>query len=70
MVACCAPALSAAAPGGVVGLRRWTVLLERDSDVAAVRERALVAGVDAPATGDGVLLHDPWGHPVLFAPAL
>ncbi|MBA2567650.1 MAG: VOC family protein [Thermoleophilaceae bacterium] len=34
-------------------------------DVAAVRERALAAGVEAA----GALLRDPWGHPVLFAAA-
>jgi len=59
---------AAPAPDGVVGLRRWTVFLERDSELED-RARALAAGLEAPDMDGGVLLRDPWGHPVRFATA-
>ncbi|CAN5728376.1 catechol 2,3-dioxygenase [soil metagenome] len=60
---------AAPAPDGVVGLRRWTVFLERDSELEDVRERAVAAGGEPVDVDGGVLLRDPWGHPVLFATA-
>jgi catechol 2,3-dioxygenase len=54
------------APEGVVGLRRWTVVLDGDA-VEALRERATGAGLEVAQVDGGILLHDPWEHPVLFS---
>jgi catechol 2,3-dioxygenase len=57
------------APVGVVGLRRWTVVLDGDAALAALRERAAAAGVAVEERDEGLLLRDPWGHVALFVAA-
>ena len=54
------------APPGSVGLRRWTVVLGGEEDLAALRRRLEEGGVEATAREDGVAAVDPWGNPVLF----
>src|SRR5215211_4755676 len=53
------------APPEAVGLRRWTVVLDRES-LAALRERVAAAGVEHQDLDGGLLLHDPWNNAVLF----
>jgi catechol 2,3-dioxygenase len=57
------------APADRVGLRHWTVVLDDQEEVAAVRERVRAAGI-APEERDdgGFLVRDPWGIAVLFVP--
>jgi catechol 2,3-dioxygenase len=54
------------APPDAVGLRHWTVLLEDQSEVDEIRERALAAGIDHEQRDGGLLLRDPWDNAVLF----
>jgi len=59
-------------PSGVVGLRRWTVVLPTAADVAAVRARLTVAGLsahDVPGAPGGVGVDDPWGMRLAVVPA-
>lgn len=57
------------APEGRVGLRHWTVALEDPEEVAAVRERVRVAGIEVEEREDGgFLVRDPWNIAVLFVP--
>jgi catechol 2,3-dioxygenase len=53
-------------PGGRVGLRHWTVVLEDAEDVAAVGERVRAAGIAGEEREGGLLVRDPWGIPVHF----
>ncbi|CAA9481673.1 MAG: Glyoxalase family protein [uncultured Rubrobacteraceae bacterium] len=53
-------------PEGTVGLRHWTVVLERSVDVDAVGARAGAAGIATEDHGGGLLVRDPWGIAVLF----
>ncbi|MDP9438367.1 MAG: glyoxalase, partial [Actinomycetota bacterium] len=53
-------------PEGRVGLRHWTVVLQRPEDVAAVGGRVGAAGVAAEEREGGLLVRDPWGIAVLF----
>lgn len=56
------------APADAVGLRRWTVRVDRDA-LAALRGRAERAGESLDELPDGgVLLRDPWGIAVAFEP--
>jgi len=57
------------APADAVGLRHWTLVLESDAEMAALRERARAGGVDVTEREDGVLLRDPSGIAVLAAVA-
>lgn len=57
------------APAHTVGLRRWTVELERDADVAAVRARVEDAGIATDAVDRGFLVRDPWQTAVAFVAA-
>ena len=43
------------------GLRRWTVQLPTDADVAELRERLVVAGEQAALVEGGFEVRDPWG---------
>jgi catechol 2,3-dioxygenase len=52
------------APPGVVGLRRWTIVLEDRTQVDEVRERLRTAGLDFEDDDDGLLARDPWNHAV------
>ena len=55
------------APEGRVGLQHWTVVLEEPEEVAAVRERVRVAGVEVEEGEDhGFLVRDPWGIATVF----
>ena len=53
-------------PEGRVGLRHWTVVLERPEDVAAVGGRVGAAGIASESRDGGLLVRDPWGIAVLF----
>lgn len=57
------------APEGVVGLRRYTVLLRDDVELGAVRERAIAAGLEPAESAEGMLLRDPAGNALLLRPA-
>ena len=48
------------APAHTVGLRRWTVQLPTDADVAQVRARVEAAGLTAEPTDGGFVVRDRW----------
>jgi catechol 2,3-dioxygenase len=53
--------------GEGVRLRHWTVVLEEQEEVEAVRERARAAGIATEGReGGGFLVRDPWRIAVLF----
>ena len=55
-------------PAGRVGLRHWTVMLEDQEEVEAVRKRVRTAGIATEEReGGGLLVRDPWGIAALFA---
>jgi catechol 2,3-dioxygenase len=54
------------APGGVVGLRHFTVVLRDDAELEALRRRAEPAGVAFEESADGPLLRDPSGNALLL----
>jgi catechol 2,3-dioxygenase len=56
-------------PDDAVGLRRWTVILEDDQQLADVRARIEAAGIEHTEREDGVLVRDPWNNAVLFTTA-
>jgi catechol 2,3-dioxygenase len=60
---------AAPAPETTVGLRHWTILLEGDAELHAVRERLRRAGVDAEEREEGVLVRDPANIPLMLAVA-
>jgi catechol 2,3-dioxygenase len=51
-------------PDGVVGLRHWTIFLDRAEDVAAVRERVEATGAEVEDRPGGFLARDPWRNAV------
>jgi catechol 2,3-dioxygenase len=51
-------------PDGVVGLRHWTIFLDDDRDVAAVRERVKATGAELEDHPGGFLARDPWRNAV------
>lgn len=53
------------APEGVVGLRRWTVVLPETADVDELRSRVRTAALDYEDSGEGLLLSDPWDNRML-----
>ena len=53
------------APEGVVGLRRWTVVLPHAADVQELRSRVQGAALEHEDSGDGLLLSDPWHNRML-----
>jgi catechol 2,3-dioxygenase len=55
----------APAPADAVGLRRWTVVLPDDGEVARVRGRVEDAGLAPEDRDGGFVVHDPWGIPLL-----
>jgi catechol 2,3-dioxygenase len=56
------------APAGRVGLRHWTVVLEDQEEVEAVRKRVRTAGIATEEReGGDLLVRDPWGIAALFA---
>jgi catechol 2,3-dioxygenase len=52
-------------PPGTVGLRHWTVVLDSQEEVAAVRARLEAAGAPVEERPDGFLARDPWNNAVL-----
>jgi len=54
------------APADAVGLRRWTVVLDGDEELGALRQRLEDGGVEVAGDEGGVAAVDPWGNPVLF----
>jgi catechol 2,3-dioxygenase len=52
-------------PEDAVGLKQWTIEID---DVAAMRERLAVAGIDYEERPDGLLVRDPWGIALLVTP--
>jgi catechol 2,3-dioxygenase len=57
------------APAGTAGLRRWTVQLPTEADVAGVRARAEAAGIAHAPVDGGFLVRDPWQTAVAFVAA-
>lgn len=57
-------------PPRVVGLRRWTIELQSDSDVAAVRARLEVAGAPIEAVEGGFVTSDPFQIPLRVVKAV
>ena len=56
-------------PDGVVGLRHWTIVLEDEGQVAAVRDRVGAAGAEVEERPGGFLTRDPWRNAVLITTA-
>jgi catechol 2,3-dioxygenase len=56
-------------PGGVVGLRRFAILLRDEAELAALRRRVAAASVTVEETPDGLLLHDPAGNALVVRAA-
>jgi catechol 2,3-dioxygenase len=58
-------------PDGIVGLRHWTVVLERPDEVGEVRARVRAAGLPAEDVTGGFAVVDPFGMTlrVVVAPA-
>jgi catechol 2,3-dioxygenase len=54
---------------GVVGLRRFTLLVPGRADVDAIRRRLDDADLDYQAESDGLLVHDPSGNALLLVTA-
>lgn len=52
-----------------IGLRRWTVILENEEQVADVRARVAAAGIEPEERDGGLLVRDPWNIAVLFTAA-
>ncbi len=48
-------------PSGIVGLRHWTIVLERDDEVAEVRARLSAAGATTADVAGGFTVTDPFG---------
>jgi catechol 2,3-dioxygenase len=56
-------------PDGTAGLRQWIIVLERDEEVEAVRERVRAAGLPAEERDGGFRARDPWGTAVVVTTA-
>jgi catechol 2,3-dioxygenase len=54
------------APPGVVGLRRFAVLLKDAGELAAVCSRVVAAGFQPEEIGDDLLVRDPAGNSILL----
>jgi catechol 2,3-dioxygenase len=54
------------APDDAVGLRRWTLVVDDASEVAAVRERVEAAGIETEDAYGGFLVRDPWNTALLL----
>jgi catechol 2,3-dioxygenase len=54
-------------PPNTVGLRHWTVRLASPDEVAAVRARVDIAGLQAYNHETGFLVRDPWETAVVFS---
>ncbi len=54
-------------PPNTAGLRHWTVQLASHAEVAAVRARVDIAGLEAQNHETGFLVRDPWETAVVFS---
>ncbi len=54
------------APPDVVGLRRWTIVLDGPESLAELRGRLEAGGVGVADADGGLLAADPWGNRVRF----
>ncbi|MDQ3720516.1 MAG: VOC family protein [Actinomycetota bacterium] len=54
------------APPDAVGLRRWTVAVDGEGELGALRQRLQDAGVEVAELEGGVAAADPWGITALF----
>jgi catechol 2,3-dioxygenase len=54
-------------PPNTAGLRHWTVRLASSDEVAAVRARVDIAGLQAYNHETGLLVRDPWETAVVFS---
>ncbi len=57
------------APDGTVGLRHFTVVLDDEGELDALRGRAQAAGVEVEDAADGSFLRDPSGNALLVRTA-
>jgi catechol 2,3-dioxygenase len=57
------------APPDAVGLRWWTLLLDGEEELAAVRARLEAAGVAAEEHPEGLLVRDPFGTALVLTSA-
>jgi len=57
------------APADAAGLRRWTVALDGEKELGALRQRLEDGGVEVAELEGGVAAVDPSGNPVLFTAA-
>mgnify|MGYP001204090022 FL=1 len=55
------------APEDRVGLRHWTIVLEKAEEAEAVRERVWAAGIQTEDAQGGFLVRDPWRIAVRFS---
>jgi catechol 2,3-dioxygenase len=51
-------------PAGIVGLRHWTIVLQRPDELAEVRDRVRAAGIAAEDVTGGFAVTDPFGMTV------
>jgi catechol 2,3-dioxygenase len=51
-------------PAGIVGLRRWTIVLQDAGEVAEVRARVRAAGIASGDVAGGFAVTDPFGMTV------
>jgi catechol 2,3-dioxygenase len=56
-------------PDATAGLRHWVIVLQRDDEVDAVRDRVRAAGLATEEHDGGFLVRDPWGTAVVVATA-
>ena len=54
------------APDGTVGLRHYTVVLENEAELDALRDRARAAGAEVDEKAEGPVLRDPSENALLF----
>jgi catechol 2,3-dioxygenase len=57
------------APEGIVGLRHWTIVLDDEAEVDAVRDRLAGAGVDYDVDEGRLAARDPWNIAVVLTAA-
>jgi catechol 2,3-dioxygenase len=57
------------APEGIVGLRHWTIVLDDEAEVDAVRDRLAGAGVDYHVDEGRLAARDPWNIAVVLTAA-
>jgi catechol 2,3-dioxygenase len=58
---------AAPAPEHAVGLRRWTLELGDEAELASLRERLDAAGIEHEDADGGLIVRDPWNSAVRFS---